>query len=333
MRGTGVVLGGSDYHGDVAAVEARRRRDPGPKQLAHVARERVRVAPRGGAEIAPPRVGRVVEAKPLAVVVTRPAPARPQRRPWSDERKRRFQRRFLPAATALVLAPIPIGRVVLGGDGPAPLPVPPAAVGSSGRLRGLPVPPIFLPLPTPAPPARGGSSSVMPEIVWRDSISLGLPYQGRLIDGVQLPAESPLWTTWDPALDRVPDRDYRRYGSAKLVHLLVSVAQAYHDANPNAPRLVIGDLSRRGGGPLDQHESHQNGLDVDVYYPRTDGLEIAPTTIEQVDIPLARDLLDRFVAAHAEFVFVGPHLPLSGPAGVVEPLVGHDNHMHVRIFP
>ena len=77
------------------------------------------------------------------------------------------------------------------------------------------------PLPRLAPlapdvPSRGGSSAVMPEIVWRDSISLGLPYHGRLIDGVQLPAQSPLWVTWDPALDRVPDRGYRRYGSAKL---------------------------------------------------------------------------------------------------------------------
>ena len=63
----------------------------------------------------------------------------------------------------------------------------------------------------------------MPEVVWRDSISLGLPYHGRLIDGVQLPVQSPFWTTWDPALDRVPDRGYRRYGSAKLIHLLLSV--------------------------------------------------------------------------------------------------------------
>ena len=289
------------------------------------------MAPRGGAEIAPPRIGRAREAMPLAVVVTRPAPARPHRRPWSDERKRRFQRRFLPAATALVLAPIPVGRVLLGSATPEPLPIPPVAIGPSTRPRVSPLSPVLPPVQTP--PARGGSSSVMPEVVWRDSISLGLPYQGRLIDGVQLPAESPLWTTWDPALDRVPDRDYRRYGSAKLIHLLISVAQAYHDANPTAPRLVIGDLSRRGGGPLDEHESHQNGLDADIYYPRTDGRELAPTTLQQVDIPLARDLLRRFVAANAEFVFVGPDLPLSGPAGVVEPLVGHDNHMHVRIFP
>jgi hypothetical protein len=310
----------------VAAVEARRSRDPGQKELALVARERVRVAPRGGAEIAPPRIVRVPDApQQVAVVVTRPA--RPRRQPWSDERKRRFQRRFLPSATALVLAPIPIARVLLGGSSPAPLPLPPITPGPQPLPRVAPLNPVSV------SPARGGSSEVMPEVVWRDSISLGLPYHGRLIDGVQLPAQSPLWTTWDPALDRTPDRGYRRYGSAKLIRLLLSVAQAYHEAHPDAPRLVIGDISRHGGGPLDEHVSHQNGLDVDVYYPRTDGREVAPTTIDQVDIPLSRDLLSRFVAANAEFVFVGPHLPLHGPAGVVEPLVGHDNHMHVRIFP
>jgi hypothetical protein len=308
----------------VAVAEARRSRDPGPKQLALVARERVRVAPRGGAEIAPPRIVRVPpEPQPLAVVVTRPAPTRTRRRPWSDERKRRFQRRFLPTATALILAPVPIARVLLGGS-TATLPLPPVTLGPTPLPRLIPLEPS---------PSRGGSAARMPEIAWRDSISLGLPYHGRLIDGVQLPADSPLWTTWDPALDRVPDRTYRRYGSAKLVHLLLAVTQAFHEAHPDAARLVIGDLSRYGGGPLDQHVSHQNGLDVDVYYPRLDRRELAPTSVSQVDVPLSQDLLNRFVAANAEFVFVGPHLPLHGPSGVVEPLVGHDNHLHVRIFP
>ncbi len=313
----------------MAAVEARRSRDPGPKQLAVVARERVRIAPRGGAEIAPPRVLRIPPPapQPVAVVVTRPAPTRvrPHRRPWSAERKRRFRRRFLPTVTALALSPIPIARVLLGGASPAPLPLPPVSFAPPALPRLAPL--------APDAPSRGGSSAVMPELLWRDSISLGVPYHGRLIDGVQLPAQSPQWITWDPALDRVPDRGYRRYGSEKLVRLLVSVIAAYHADNPGAPRVVVGDLSRHGGGPLDEHVSHQNGLDVDVYYPRVDRVEAAPTTLEQVDIELSRDLLRRFIAAKAEFVFVGPHLPLYGPAGVVEPLAGHDNHMHVRIFP
>jgi hypothetical protein len=303
-------------------------RDPG-RRVALLERERVRVAPRGGAEIPPPRILRPVPvAPPLDVVLTPPAPARtrPQRRPWSDERKRRFRYRFLPTATALILAPAPIARVLIGGGSPAGvIPLPPVPLGPSAL-------PHLVPL-RPAEPARGGSSAVMPEIVWRDSISLGLPYHGRLIDGVQLPSSSPYWATWDPVLDHVPDRGYRRYGSARLIHVLLSVAQAFRDAHPGAARLVIGDISRYGGGQLDQHISHQNGLDVDVYYPRADRREIAPSTVEQVDVALSQDLLDLFLAAKPEFVFVGPHLPLHGPGGVVEPLVGHDNHMHVRIYP
>jgi len=315
----------------VAVVEApRRTRDPG-RRLAPLERERVRVAPRGGAEIAPARILQPVAAPPaLEVVVTRPAPARvrPRRRPWSDERKRRFRYRFLPTVTALILAPAPIARVLIGGGTSAApsLSLPPVAIGPAPLPRLVPL--------RPAEAARGGGSlDVMPEVTWRDSISLGLPYHGRLIDGVQLPVSSAYWATWDPALDRVPDRGYRRYGSAKMIHLLLSVTQAFHEAHPGAARLVIGDISRYGGGPLDEHASHQNGLDVDVYYPRKDKREVAPTTVEQVDVPLAQDLLNLFLAAKPEFVFVGPHLPLHGPAGVVEPLVGHDNHMHVRIYP
>ena len=40
-----------------------------------------------------------------------------------------------------------------------------------------------------------------------------------------------------------------------------------------------------------------------------------------------------FVDAGAVTIYVGPNLPLTGPPGVVTPLVNHDNHMHVRIAP
>ena len=50
-----------------------------------------------------------------------------------------------------------------------------------------------------------------------------------------------------------------------------------------------------------------------------------------IDHALAQDLVNRFVRAGAQFVFVGPHTGLHGPPGVVETLVYHDDHMHVRI--
>ena len=73
------------------------------------------------------------------------------------------------------------------------------------------------------------------------------------------------------------------------------------------------------------------GLDVDVYYPRRDGREGAPDGPGGVDVRLAQDLVDRFVAAGARFVFVGPRTGLTGPPGVVQVLARHDGHLHVRL--
>jgi murein endopeptidase len=109
------------------------------------------------------------------------------------------------------------------------------------------------------------------------------------------------------------------------------VVRAYGRVHPDAPRVVIGDLSRRGGGPIDEHVSHQNGLDVDVYYPRLDHRLKPPSRVEQIDTRLARDLVRRFVAAGARLVLVGYNTPLRGPSGIVLPYPNHDSHMHVRI--
>ena len=96
------------------------------------------------------------------------------------------------------------------------------------------------------------------------------------------------------------------------------------------PRPRGGDFGKRFGGL--GHASHQNGIDVDVLYPRLDLRELAPSRVAQIDRPLAQDLVDRFVAAGAEFVFVGPHTKLTGPKKIVQRLVLHDDHMHVRFF-
>src|SRR5918998_1507680 len=177
------------------------------------------------------------------------------------------------------------------------------------------------------------------QIVWRDSTATGLWWAGRLRRGVQLPAEGIDWFTWDPVRKRTPNRGWRRWGSDRLVRTVVDVLTEYRLANPFAPRVGIGDLSRRHGGDFGVrfgglgHISHQNGLDADVYYPRADGLTLRPYKPSQVDRALAQDLVDRFVAAGARTVYVGPSLGLKGPRRVVEPLVHHDDHLHVRLNP
>jgi murein endopeptidase len=191
------------------------------------------------------------------------------------------------------------------------------AVASTGKVR--------------EPPRRA------PAIRWRQSRPLGKPGAGALEHGVLFPASGRHFTTWDPVLHRSPDREWRRWGTDRVVRLVLRVAREHRAANPGAPRVVVGDLSRPHGGDFGRrfgfpgHRSHQNGLDVDVYYPRLDRRERAPMSIYQIDQRLAQDLVDRFVRAGAAYLFVGPRTGLTGPPSIVQSLPGHDNHIHVRL--
>jgi murein endopeptidase len=203
---------------------------------------------------------------------------------------------------------------------------------------------LLLALTAAAPaPARTDTARVaqlevaQPEILWRESTATGLWWAGRLRRGVQLPADGPDWFTWDPVRKRSPNRGWRRWGTDRLVRTVVGVLADYRLANPFAPRVGVGDLSRPQGGDFGPrfgglgHASHQNGLDVDVYYPRLDGMERRAYRPEQVDLVLSQQLVDRFVAAGAKVVYSGPSLDLRGPRKVVQPLVHHDDHLHIRL--
>ena len=141
--------------------------------------------------------------------------------------------------------------------------------------------------------------------------------------------------TWDPIFNRIPNREWRRYGTDRLIRTVLTVLHEYRTEHDGAQRVGIMDLSRTHGGKFGRnfgglgHASHQNGLDADILYPRKDGTEARATKPSQVDRELAQDLVDRFVAAGAVKVFVGPHLNLKGPKNVVVPLIYHDDHLHV----
>lgn len=177
------------------------------------------------------------------------------------------------------------------------------------------------------------------QVQWHHSTAVGTYSAGRLEQGVRLPPEGRAFFTWDPVLRRSPNRGWRRWGTDRLVRVVLSVARGFHAAHPRAVRMAVGDLSRPRGGDFGPrfgyigHASHQNGLDVDVYYPRADGRELAPPGASQIDRGLSQELVNRFLAAGAQVIFVGPNTGLTGPPGRVQPLVQHDNHLHVRLPP
>jgi hypothetical protein len=198
------------------------------------------------------------------------------------------------------------------------------------------------PRPAPEPaerPARPAERPARPQIRWRRSVALGQPGGGSLVRGVQLPARGPLWRTWDPVLKRTPNRPWRRWGTDRLVRTILRAARSYRAEHPGAPRILVGDLSRPRGGNFGPqygsigHLTHQNGLDVDVYYPRLDRRPRAARRVDQVNLRLAQSLVDHFIRAGAQTVLVGPSTGLTGPAGRVKVLVNHDDHLHARIAP
>ena len=169
------------------------------------------------------------------------------------------------------------------------------------------------------------------------SRAVGKPWHGRLVCGVQLPAESSTFTTWDFPLGVSPNADWRRWGTAELVSTVESIAADYQVRFGPVPRLVIGDLSRPHGGAFGEkfggvgHASHQNGRDVDIFYPRRDRLEQPAIRPSQVDRMRAQWLVDR-AARSAQLVFIGEHVGLKRRFKRVQYLpLYHENHLHVRI--
>ena len=97
------------------------------------------------------------------------------------------------------------------------------------------------PEPVERPPA-------VEPFAWRDSVAVVTPSAGRLVRGVRLPPERAGFFTWDPVERRRPNRAWRRWGTDRLVRIVLRVVRKFSADHPGAPRVGIGDLSRPPGG-------------------------------------------------------------------------------------
>lgn len=252
------------------------------------------------------------------------------------------------AAVAVALSAVGLG-IAAAGDRPSISPVEAPPAGRVPRTGIEPVGPTADTAPVvevPAAPGGEDDEAGRPSRRSRGSStpalrsrSIGEPFAGRTEGDVPLRPEGATFFSWDPIQRRQPNRLDRRFGTDLLVLYLERVLAGYKADHPDAPRVGIGDLSRPGGGPFGSdlgglgHASHQNGRDVDLYYPRLDRREQPPDSPDQIDRRLSQDLVDRFVESGAQFVFVGYRTGLRGPRGRVQNLPLHDDHMHVRIGP
>lgn len=107
--------------------------------------------------------------------------------------------------------------------------------------------------------------------------------EGKLLNGVLLPTEG-VGYRHDYGYDPY---DSDNAGTLELINLLEDVGRKWMKKHPQGPRIIYGDLSRPGGGQFmeigpdgameeggsQRHAAHQNGLDVDVQYMRSDFTE------------------------------------------------------------
>ena len=216
---------------------------------------------------------------------------------------------------------------------PAPAPTPDARNADTRRPRTPPAPTSPSPVDQPSVPPDFAA------VQWRKSHSkaLGQPARkGRLVRRRAAPRARRGLLHLGPDLQ--PDPEPR---VAALGHRPADPHRAHRP--PRVPDRARQRPARRDHGPV-AHARRQVRAQLRRARPR-----LAPerarrrhplpaqgrdrgarrSSPQQVDRKLAQDLVDRFVAAGAVKVFVGPHLHLKGPKNVVVPLIYHDDHLHV----
>ncbi len=81
-----------------------------------------------------------------------------------------------------------------------------------------------------------------------------VPWHGKLADAEKLPGDEGYQIR----------RPSRAYGEPNVIEHLRSSIAVVRALYPDVHTLAIGDISAEHGGKLDNHKSHQTGLDVDV---------------------------------------------------------------------
>ncbi len=134
-------------------------------------------------------------------------------------------------------------------------------------------------------------------------------------------------------------RPPKAYGRAATVAGVVAgVARFRSCAGPDAPQLVIGNMSVLGGGPLPPHASHRTGRDVDIGLP--DGEHnrwclLRAFMVPEMEYIFYDGVLLGKTAIHA-FGMGGEDADLAelelGPKKRVRHWAGHKDHIHVRFL-
>jgi len=175
----------------------------------------------------------------------------------------------------------------------------------------------------------GVSAPDAPSCRRNQSHSSGTPNNGHQSGAVMFPAVAADTFAWNFRDQRIGGSHATRWGQCNVVRKVLRAIAAYRRANPGAPQVAVGDFSRRRGGEIDGHDTHENGKQVDIYYPRNDGQRMEPHTVAQVNQRLARSLVKHLLATGFKTAFIGQNTTGIPTSSKVRRWPNHDDHVHL----
>jgi len=173
---------------------------------------------------------------------------------------------------------------------------------------------------------------------------------GVLTAGVLLPPGKHYHVKWEAGA----------WGTDETIEAIQTAVSAYKQKMPGGPKVYIGDISKKGGGPFSPHSSHQHGRDVDVGYVikgSNSGDKPRNATPENLDVARTWRLIKSFIDTdQVVYIFVDYKLQKllyeyaesQGASeefldeifqyprgrrrtyGLIRHWKGHTNHFHVR---
>jgi murein endopeptidase len=180
-------------------------------------------------------------------------------------------------------------------------------------------------------------------------LSIGSPDAGLLFNPQPMP-EGRLWSIRNPV---------ETYGTTETIGFIIRAIEAVNATFPGSPRLVIGDISRRDGGRLDLHASHQVGRDADIgfYYRTGEADDFRRPRRNELDAPRTWALVRAFITAtdvqrifldrsiqrllYSHAVEIGEDRDwldgifgrrTGGRDAIIQHVRRHYDHMHVRFY-
>lgn len=181
------------------------------------------------------------------------------------------------------------------------------------------------------------------------SLSIGQPGSSVLFNAVELPDS--------PRYSRAPNAEW--WATEETVEAIQMVVGTVHQIFPDTQPIIIGDISRRDGGRIQRHESHQGGRDVDFgfYYREGSVNWWAPGSATNMDLPRNWALLRALVTrTDVEVIFLDTRVQRvlwtyateigEDPAwldrvfqfrrgyknAIVQHIPNHRTHYHVRFY-